>query len=306
MNDILITGGAGFIGYNYVLMLLEEHTYDHIVVVDKMTYASQETIRDLNGIDFFEGDICNQDFISGIYQKYKIADTVNFAAESHVDRSIEHSGDFIRSNIEGLRVLMDCHLKHKATGIFHQISTDEVYGPVKSLDDESMSEAAALLPTNPYAATKASADHLLLSYVNTYGLNALVTRSANNYGTYQHVEKLMPKVCHCIEHHKDIPLYGDGNYYRGWLYVKDHCKVIIELLKHRQVGVYNIPAPLILSNLELVNHLINFYSEKGHIYHGNIVSVEDRPGHDFCYLIKSELNIEYTELSQSFEEFLNV
>ena len=282
MNSILITGGAGFIGSYFVKEMLDHH----IVVLDKLTYAGDKSRLSsvISSIEFIEGDICDATLLEELFSSYKFKYVVNFAAESHVDRSIENATEFIRTNVMGVQHLMDVCMKYfDDTSIFLQISTDEVYGPSGGL---IFDESSPMNPKNPYAASKASAEHLIKSYENTYGFRSIITRSTNNYGASQDTEKLIPKVLESIVTGMDIPIYGDGGQKRSWLHVKDHVKIIREVLLEGHINeIYNISGKMNCTNLELVNKIIRNFEKLGHPYEGEIIFVEDRLGHDSNYLI---------------------
>ena len=279
----LVTGGAGFIGSNYIHSLFD--LYDNrvrVVNLDKLTYAGNpENLRDLEANPdyiFVKGDICDEAVVQAIFEKYKPDFVVNFAAESHVDRSIGNPGDFIRTDMYGVYVLLEASKKF---GIerFIQISTDEVYG---SIDDGSFSEESPLKPSNPYAASKAGGDRLAYSYFVTYGLPVIVSRASNNYGPFQYPEKLISLfVTNAIED-KPLPLYGDGQNIRDWLYVKDHCSAVEFILKNGRDGeVYNIAGRNEKQNIQITNTILQHLSKPA----GLIRYVQDRLGHDRRYSI---------------------
>lgn len=274
--NILVTGGAGFIGSNFVHMLVDSHEDYKITVLDKLTYAGNIRNLDdvLDKIVFISGDICDK--IHGTYDVI-----FNFAAETHVDRSIENPYGFIRSNIDGTFNLLEYARRHDINR-FVQISTDEVYG---SLEVGSASETSVLNPSSPYSASKAAADHLVMSYFKTYDLPILITRSSNNFGPYQHPEKLIPMSILKLLLHSKIPIYGSGNNVRDWIFVSDNCSGIHTVFKYGVPGeIYNIGADNELSNLEVIEHLL------GHM-HGvleeDVEFVADRSGHDFRYSINT-------------------
>ncbi|WP_432407794.1 dTDP-glucose 4,6-dehydratase [Wukongibacter sp. M2B1] len=294
MKVYLITGGAGFIGSNFIKYLLSKGENTRIINVDKLTYAgSLDNIsfaRNMGNHIFIKEDICNKREIDKIMNNFKPDYIVNFAAESHVDRSIEDSEDFVKTNVLGTGILLQSALKY---GIkkFVQISTDEVYG---SINKGLFTEESPLKPNNPYSASKASADLLVQSFYNTYKLPINITRCTNNYGLNQHFEKLIPTVIkHCLEG-KNIPVYGDGKNIRDWIYVCDHCSAIYTVVQKGLIGeVYNISADMEMQNIEIIRFIIKeIYKllsqsdeRKKYINENLIQYVEDRKGHDRRYAI---------------------
>ena len=280
---ILITGGAGFIGSNFIHFLLDNYD-DQIINIDKLTYAGNlDNLGDIssnNNYEFYQGDILDKKFIKKVFDQ-SIDYVVNFAAETHVDRSIENSNQFIKTNVEGTQVLLDraleCNIKN-----FVQISTDEVYG---SINKGKFNENNKLKPNNPYSASKASADLLLKAYHNTYNLPVNITRSSNNYGPYQYPEKLIPLFITNIMQDKKIPLYGDGENIRDWIYVKDNCKAIdLVMRKGKRGEIYNIGANNEKSNIEITKAILKIMNKSEDI----IKYVEDRPGHDYRYALNNK------------------
>ena len=242
---ILITGGVGFIGSNYINWHLQQYPSDEIICLDKLTYAANMValadVVKLNNFTFIQGDICDEQFVESCFAQYKFDAVINFAAESHVDTSIKSPSIFIKTNVEGTGVLLDACVKF-AVEKFHQISTDEVYGD-KPLDYDwrGFTEESPLQPSSPYAASKASADLLCLAYARTYNLNVTVSRSSNNYGKWQHTEKLLPKIISLAEHGQKVPVYGSGLNKRDWLYVLDHCVAVDKIIRHGKAGhIYNL------------------------------------------------------------------
>jgi dTDP-glucose 4,6-dehydratase len=276
---ILVTGGAGFIGSNFVHYLLRE-TGHEVVTLDALTYAGSK--ENLDGAldtprhEFVWGDIGDGDLVKGL-----IADAdavVNFAAESHVDRSIEGAEPFVSTNVQGTQVLLDAALAANVDR-FLQISTDEVYGEIES---GVFTEDDRLAPRNPYAATKAGADLLALSYHETHDLPVLVTRSSNNYGPRQHPEKLIPKFVTNAAAGESLPLYGDGTNVREWTYVEDNCRAVTTVLEEGKPGeVYNIGSGNELQNVEVTRRILNAVGASGDL----IEFIEDRPGHDQRYAL---------------------
>lgn len=274
---LLVTGGAGFIGSNFVHHLLD--TTDHrVVTLDSLTYAGDT--RNLSEVltdehhRFVEGDIRDEELVDELVSESDAI--INFAAESHVDRSIEDAEPFVSTNIDGTRTLLDAAVTHDVDR-FVQISTDEVYG---TIDSGSVSEDAPLDPRNPYSATKAGADLLALSYYTTHDLPVLITRSSNNYGPRQHREKLIPKFITRAAAGEKLPVYGDGSNVREWMYVEDNCRAIMTVLAEGQPGeVYNVGSDMELTNLEVTDEILDLVGGSQE----QIEFVEDRPGHDQRY-----------------------
>lgn len=282
---ILVTGCAGFIGVNFTKYWLENHTEDSIVGVDCLTYASnknelQNWQKNARFV-FYKTDICDREAIYRIFQTEKPDIIVNFAAESHVDNSIETPDIFIKTNVLGTQVLLDACAKYEIKR-FHQISTDEVYGDLPLDSKESFNETSPLKPSSPYSASKAAADLLTLSYYKTYGLPITISRSSNNYGKYQHEEKLIPKTIKMAVAGMQIPIYGDGKNVRDWLHVDDHCRAIECILHKGKSGeIYNIGARNEINNLELAKQILSILQRDE-----NLISfVKDRKGHDRRYSV---------------------
>jgi dTDP-glucose 4,6-dehydratase len=292
MLRLLVTGGAGFIGSNFIRYVLERHPDYAILNLDKLTYAGN--LENLSGLEhdprheLVHGDICSEAAVSGILGKGVDA-VVNFAAESHVDRSILHSSEFVQTNVVGTLNLLELCRKN---GIrrFVQISTDEVYG---SLGPSGFfAESSPLAPNSPYAASKASADLLTRSYFRTHDFPAIITRCSNNYGPYQFPEKLIPLLISNAMAGIPLPIYGDGLYVRDWIHVRDHCAAIDAVLHHGKAGeVYNVGARQELPNLDIAHRILKAFDRDESM----ITHVEDRPGHDRRYAIdpskiEAELN----------------
>lgn len=284
MGNILITGGAGFIGSHFV----KKVKHEGVVVLDKLTYAgSLNRLADVrNDIEFIEGDICDEKLLHSIFKSYDIQRVINFAAESHVDNSIDDATEFMKTNVIGVQKLMDVFRNYLAKdSLFVQISTDEVYGPSHA----PCLTTAPLLPKNPYAASKASAELLVKAYENTYGFPSIITRTSNNYGMHQYPEKLIPKVVEYILSQKDIPLYGHGQHKRCWIHVKDHVERLWTIIQEHDVHkIYNISGQDVLTNNQLVQMLISLFSSNGYDYKGHIQYIDDRLGHDISYAIEDE------------------
>ena len=281
---LLVTGGAGFIGSNFVRFILDHHADYHIVNLDKLTYAGN--LENLSGLEqdsrheFIHGDICDPGCVGEIVKK-GIDAVINFAAESHVDRSILHAGAFIRTNIVGTHNLLELCKKYKLAR-FVQISTDEVYGSLG--DSGAFTELSPIAPNSPYAASKASADLLVRSYCHTHGFPGIITRCSNNYGPYQFPEKLIPLLVSNAMADMPLPIYGDGLNVRDWIHVQDHCAAIDTVLHQGKEGeVYNIGARQELANLQVVRLILGVLHKDESL----IRYVDDRPGHDRRYAIDS-------------------
>jgi len=280
---ILVTGGAGFIGSNFIHYQLENYD-DQIINVDKLSYAGNlENLKDVEAdpnYEFLQLDICNKEKIDQIMHR-GIDYIVNFAAESHVDRSIEDPSIFVKTNIEGTQNLLDLSLKFGVKK-FLQISTDEVYGSLGK--NGKFSEESSLNPSNPYAASKASADLLVKSYFKTYNLPINITRCSNNFGPYQYPEKLIPLFIINALHNEKLPVYGDGSNIRDWIYVKDHCKAVDLVMRNGEVGeIYNVGADNEKTNLEITGQILSLLSKTELL----IKHVKDRKGHDYRYAVES-------------------
>jgi dTDP-glucose 4,6-dehydratase len=281
---ILITGGAGFIGSNFIRHMLFKYPQYEIMNLDKLTYAGN--LDNLNDVEenpnyqFTRGDICDRELVDKLL-KEKIDAIINFAAETHVDRSLYDPEVFVKTNVLGTQVLLEACLKHKIQR-FVQISTDEVYG---SLGEKgSFTEESLLMPNSPYSASKAGADLLVRSYVKTFNLPAIITRCCNNYGPYQFPEKLMPLFITNALDDKELPIYGDGLYVRDWIYVEDHCKAIDFVLHKGKIGeVYNISSHMEKTNLEITRVILKNLEKPSSL----IKHVKDRPAHDRRYALNA-------------------
>ena len=297
MKKCLVTGGCGFIGSNYIRYVLEKEDHLHIVNLDKLTYAGNR--HNLDGIPetfhtFVEGDICDPELVKTLFNEHQFDTIVHFAAESHVDRSIEGPAEFIQTNVLGTFNLLEqsrLHFQHSNNDNFRflHISTDEVYGSLG--DHGKFLETTPYDPSSPYSASKAGSDHLVRSWNRTFGLPTLITNCSNNYGSYQFPEKLIPlMIINCL-HGKPLPVYGQGENVRDWLYVRDHCEAIHTVLTSGTVGeTYNIGGNNEIRNIDVVTTICDLLneitpSENGSSYADLITHVKDRPGHDFRYAI---------------------
>ena len=279
--NLLITGCAGFIGSHAIDHFLKFKSSYNIVGVDCLTYASKKENIVKKDFKFYKEDICNTKSIKKICLEHNIDWIINFAAETHVDNSIENSKMFIHSNVEGVRSLLDV-CKDANIKILH-ISTDEVYG---SIAEGEFDELSKFNPRNPYSATKAAAEHLVKSYSNTYGIEYLIVRPSNNMGARQHIEKFLPKIISCISENKKVPIYGDGLNIREWLYAKDTCRAIEYILRHSKINeVYNISSKIEMKNIEVVSYVCERLNKK---LKDCIMYVDDRKGHDFRYAISNK------------------
>jgi dTDP-glucose 4,6-dehydratase len=279
---LLVTGGAGFIGSNFVRYVLSRYAEYQVLNLDKLTYAGN--LENLEGLEnhprhtFFHGDICDPDLV-GDALKRGVDAVVNFAAESHVDRSILDASDFARTNVVGALNLLELSRKNRVPR-FLQISTDEVYGSLGPTG--AFSESSPIAPNSPYAATKAASDLLVRSYHHTYGFPAIITRCSNNYGPYQFPEKLIPLLITNALAGLQLPLYGDGLYVRDWIHVEDHCAAVDRILHHGECGeVYNIGSRQEMANVEIARLILKSLGKPESL----ITLVKDRPGHDRRYAI---------------------
>lgn len=284
--NIIVTGGAGFIGSNFIFHMLAKYPDYRIICLDKLTYAGNlstlECVMDNPNFSFVKADICDREAVYALFEREKPDMVVNFAAESHVDRSIDNPSIFLHTNIIGTSVLMDACLKY---GIkrYHQVSTDEVYGDLP-LDrpDLFFTEETSLHTSSPYSSSKASADLLVLAYHRTYGLNVSISRCSNNYGPYHFPEKLIPLTIVNALANKALPVYGKGENVRDWLYVEDHCKAIDLIIHKGRVGeVYNIGGHNEMKNIDIVKIICRLLGKSEDL----ITYVADRKGHDMRYAI---------------------
>lgn len=325
--NLLITGGAGFIGSNFVVNILNNYQNYKIINLDKLTYAGNlENLREVDGYPnhvFIQGDICDRKLVDKIYEKYQIDNVIHFAAESHVDNSIVNPGAFVETNVMGTFNLLEAARKFWMNGIdsykpgfehsrFHHISTDEVYG---TLGEEGyFTEDTSYAPNSPYSASKASSDMLVRSYFHTYGMNVVTTNCSNNYGPKQHAEKLIPTVIRKALTLKEIPIYGNGKNIRDWLYVLDHCRAIDKVFHEGRSGeTYLIGGHNEKTTIEIAETICEMLdeekpltkNEKGITSYKQLLKfVRDRPGHDFRYAIDDEKLLREFEFQNewSFEE----
>ncbi len=285
MKSVLVTGGAGFIGSNFVRMVLAEHGDYLVVNLDKLTYAGNlenlaEYMKHPNH-KFIKGDICDGELLGRLIDEYRIEAIINFAAESHVDRSIEEPKVFIETNVTGTLTLLEA-ARDKGVKRFVQVSTDEVYGALSLDSDSKFTEQTPLNPNSPYSASKAAADHLAKAFGHTWGLDCIITRCSNNYGEYQFPEKMIPLMINNALNDKELPIYGDGLYVRDWLYVYDHCTAVWKILTEGKSGeVYNIGGCNEKTNMEVVRIILERLGKSESL----IKHVKDRPGHDRRYAI---------------------
>lgn len=284
--NIIVTGGAGFIGSNFIFHMLAKHPAYRIICLDKLTYAGNlstlKPVMDKPNFSFVQTDICDREAVDKLFEEEHPDIVVNFAAESHIDRSIENPGIFLQTNIMGAATLMDACRKY---GIrrYHQISTDEVYGDLTlSAEARPFTEKALLRPSSPYSSSKASADLLVMAYHRTYGLPVSISRCSNNYGAYQFPEKLIPLMIANALADKPLPVYGEGLNVRDWLYVEDHCKAIDLIIHKGRVGeVYNIGGNNEMRNIDIVKLICKELGKSESL----ITHVTDRKGHDMRYAI---------------------
>lgn len=300
-TSMLVTGGAGFIGSNFIRYVLFNTDFEgKIINLDKLTYAGNpENLKDVeeqfnDKYVFVKGDICDFDLVCKLFEEHKIDTIVHFAAESHVDRSILGPGEFIKTNINGTFNLLEVSKKYwndRKNVRFHHISTDEVYGSLGTTG--YFYETTPYDPRSPYSSSKAASDHLARAYFHTYNLPVTISNCSNNYGPYQFPEKLIPVVILNCMNKKNIPIYGDGLNVRDWLYVEDHCSAVYKILEAGVPGeTYNVGGESEKNNLELVKTLCNImnelYEQNGTDYNDLITFVKDRPGHDRRYAINCD------------------
>ena len=301
-KNILVTGGAGFIGCNYVRYMFANNDDIKIVNLDKLTYAgSMVNLRDLDDEfrhHFVQGDICDKQLISQLLEQHSIDTIVHFAAESHVDRSLIGPGEFITSNVVGTFTLLEAAREYwqQTNGLnetqcrFHHISTDEVYGTL-SADDKAFTETTAYAPNSPYSASKAASDHLVRAWHHSYGLPVTTSNCSNNYGPCQNPEKFIPTVIRSCQQEAPIPVYGDGSNIRDWLYVDDHCSGIDAVVRKGTIGeTYNIGGNNEWANLDICKVICDLMDQSmpAAVSHQQLIEfVTDRPGHDWRYAVDS-------------------
>ncbi|MCD6038645.1 MAG: dTDP-glucose 4,6-dehydratase [Gammaproteobacteria bacterium] len=302
-HNILVTGGAGFIGANFIRYLLNQDAGVTIFNLDALTYAgSLKNIEDLSegGRHFFiQGDICDRPLVSDILQQHAIDTVIHFAAESHVDRSIKDPLLFAQTNVVGTLTLLDSARQYwqgqkkwnQTQCRFHHISTDEVYGSLTA-EEAPFTEQSPYAPNSPYSASKAGSDHLVRAYFHTYQLPVTLSHCSNNYGPYQHTEKFIPTIIRACQQSHPIPIYGDGSPIRDWLYVEDHCAGIVKILQQGSIGeAYNLGGHNQMSNLAVAHHICNIMDAlypKKQLHHTLIQFVADRLGHDWRYAINTQ------------------
>ena len=285
--NILITGGAGFIGSHFVLRHCSAFPDDNVVVLDKLTYAADRSFLDsvADKITFIEGDIADQALVTDIVEKYSIDTIVNFAAESHVDNSISDAVPFLHTNVIGTQVLIEVVKAHPNVRLVH-ISTDEVYGDIDD-EDRSRTVEDPLWPSSPYSASKAAAEMLVFAAMRTFNIKAVVTRCTNNYGPHQADEKFIPTVIRCALHDEPIPVYGTGKNKRDWIYVGDHCDAIETILSHDwatdEGHIFNVGIDHEYENIVVAKMILDILGKP----HNLITFVEDRKGHDWRYAVNS-------------------
>ncbi len=306
---LLVTGGAGFIGSNFILYWLKKYPSDFVVNYDKLTYAGNlenlKSVENSPNYRFVKGDICDGKLVDKTIKEFKIDVIVHFAAESHVDRSIMDPSPFIKTNIEGTYILLEAALRNKVKR-FHHISTDEVFGSLELGSKEKFHENTPYNPRSPYAASKASSDHLVRAYHITYNLPVTISNCSNNFGPYQFPEKFIPLAITNVLEGKKIPIYGDGLYVRDWLYVEDHCRAIDLILHKGKIGETYLIGGLTedIPNIEVAKRILKIMG-KGEEY---LEFVKDRPGHDRRYAIDwSKMKREFGwEPKYSFDEALRL
>ena len=288
MKTVIVTGGLGFIGSNLINILNSKDYF--IINIDKLSYASnlKNINSNIKNYKFYKEDINNKNFVKNILNKYNPSIIYNLAAETHVDRSIDGPTNFINSNILGVFNILESIKNHKNKIKLIQISTDEVYGDIKK--NYKSKENDAYNPSSPYAASKASGDLLIKSYIRTYKLNAIITNCCNNYGPNQYPEKLIPTIIYNLIKNKSIPIYGNGKNIREWIYVKDHCNALIKISKYGKSGEnYNIGSGVVFNNIEITKKIISIFNNLNNniVPRSIIYFTKDRPGHDLRYCLDS-------------------
>ncbi len=304
---LLVTGGAGFIGSNFILYWLKKYPQDKIVNLDKLTYAGNlenlKSVKKNPNYEFVHGDICNSQLVNELIKNIDVV--VHMAAESHVDRSILDPAPFIKTNIEGTYVLLEAALKNKIKR-FHHISTDEVFGALEINSKEKFNDKTPYNPRSPYSASKAASDHLVRAYYTTYDLPITISNCSNNFGPFQFPEKLIPLAITNIIESKKVPVYGDGLYVRDWLFVEDHCKAIDLILQKGKIGETYLIGGLTedITNIEIIKKVLKIMGKD----ESPIEFVKDRPGHDRRYAIDwSRINKELGwQPDHDFNEYLKI
>lgn len=307
-KNILVTGGAGFIGSNHIRYLLSNYNNINVINFDKLTYAGNlDNLKDLpneKNYKLVQGDICDAELVAKTLREHDIDTIIHFAAESHVDRSISGPGEFIRTNVVGTYTLLEAArqywLAEKKLSMeqcrFHHVSTDEVFGTLCP-NAPAFTENTPYAPNSPYSASKAGSDHIAHAYFHTYGLPITMSNCSNNYGPYQHAEKLIPTIIRSCKNWQPIPIYGNGSNIRDWLHVEDHCVAIDEIIKHGVVGEsYNVGSDNEKTNLEVTYAICDLFDKikpQKKSYRELITFVKDRPGHDWRYAIN------YNKLNQT-------
>lgn len=288
-KTIIITGGAGFIGSHFIRYIIKKYPNYRVICVDKLTYAGninflKKAVSEPN-FRFVNADICDKNAIFKLFEEEKPNIVVNFAAESHVDRSINDPSVFLQTNVMGTAVLLEFCRKYGMVR-FHQISTDEVYGELPlERSDMLFTEDMKLSPSSPYSCSKASADMLILSYAKTYGLPVTISRCSNNYGERQFPEKLIPLMANKAMMNEPLPIYGDGKNVRDWIYVGDHCNAVDMIIHKGRLGeIYNIGGGNELCNIDIVKHILKYFGKQDRL----ITFVEDRKGHDRRYAVNTD------------------
>lgn len=302
---ILVTGGAGFIGSNFIRYWLEKYPSDNVTNLDKLTYAghlsSTKDFSDNKNYKFVKGDITDKNLVYKITKGIDLI--VHFAAESHVDRSIKDPSSFITTNVLGTQILLECALENKVKH-FHHVSTDEVFGSLSLNKHEKFSEETNYDPRSPYSASKASSDHLVRAYFHTYGLPITITNCSNNFGPFQDSEKFLPRMITNLIDGKNLPIYGDGKYIRDWLHVSDHCRAIDIVIKKGKVGeTYLVGGQKLkeFNNLQIAKLLLNNFGFKN----DKLTFIKDRPGHDRRYAVNwSKIEKLGWKPERSFDEWL--
>ena len=310
MDKYLITGGAGFIGSNFIKYMIKKYPNDLFVCLDSLTYASSiealDEVMNNQNFKFVLGSICDEKLIDSLFKEEKFTYVINFAAESHVDRSFIYEELFYQTNVLGVKVLLEAAKKYHVKR-FHQVSTDEVYGELSLNAQYAFKEEDELNPTTPYSKSKAEADMLAIKYFNDFALDVTISRSSNNYGIYQHPEKLIPKVVYLALTNKKIEVYGDGSNVRSWIYVLDHCNAIDKILHFGKKGeIYNVSGNNEIANIEMIKQIMKQLKIEEYeiIYNNKRIHDDTRYSLD-CSKIKEELSIDFkTSFLQSLNDVI--